>query len=73
MVHYQKTSEAWLKNLDSNKQKIMKIMEQVYGNEAQKWWAYWRIFFMACAELWGYKDGKEWMVSHYVFRKSPLA
>jgi cyclopropane-fatty-acyl-phospholipid synthase len=69
-VHYEKTSNTWLKNMDSNKQKIMKIMEQMYGKkDALKWWSYWRIFFMSCAELWGYKDGKEWMVSHYLFQK----
>jgi cyclopropane-fatty-acyl-phospholipid synthase len=68
-THYQKTSEAWLQNMDSNKPKIMEIMNQVYGNEALKRWVYWRIFFMSCAELWGYNKGKEWMVSHYLFRK----
>lgn len=68
-VHYEKTSNVWLQNMDSHKKEIMKIMEWVYGKEATKWWAYWRIFFMACAELWGYKKGKEWMVSHYLFHK----
>ena len=70
-THYEKTSNAWLKNMDFNKQKIMPIMERVYGKkDALKWWSYWRIFFMSCAELWGYKGGKEWMVSHYLFQKA---
>ncbi len=70
-VHYQKTSEAWLQNMDSNKGKIMDIMANVYGKEQSiKWWVYWRIFFMSCAELWGYKGGKEWIVSHYLFQKA---
>jgi cyclopropane-fatty-acyl-phospholipid synthase len=69
-VHYRKTSEAWLQNMDSHKQEIMIIMERVYGEkDVLKWWAYWRIFFMSCAELWGYNGGKEWMVSHYLFKK----
>ena len=68
-THYQKTSEAWLKNMDANKEKILPILNSIYGTEYKKWWVYWRVFFMACAELWGYKNGTEWMVSHYLFKK----
>ena len=70
-THYEKTSNAWLQNMDLHKAEIMKIMERVYGKQdALKWWSYWRIFFISCAELWGYKGGKEWMVSHYLFQKA---
>lgn len=69
-MHYSKTSEAWLANMDRNKSKIMPLFEQTYGkNQAVKWWVYWRIFYMACAELWGYNNGEEWIVSHYLFVK----
>jgi len=69
-IHYQRTSEAWLKNMDANEAVILPILEKTYGAEqAAKWRAYWRIFFMSCAELWGYRDGNEWLVSHYLFRK----
>lgn len=68
--HYQKTSEAWLKNMDMHKQEILKIFIQVYGErEAARWVERWRVFFMSCAELFGYRDGKEWGVSHYRFVK----
>lgn len=68
--HYQKTSEDWLKNMDNAKSELMPIFEKHYGKkEAVKWWSYWRIFFLACAELWGYKNGDEWFVSHYLFNK----
>lgn len=67
-THYEKTSNAWLKKMDENKERIMPILEKTYGKgEVLKWWNYWRVFFMACAELWGYKDGSEWMVCHYLF------
>jgi len=69
-THYQKTAEAWLSNMDKNKEKILPILEKTYGKEnTTKWWVYWRIFFMACAELWGYNNGEEWIVSHYLFAK----
>lgn len=70
-LHYNKTSEAWLQNMDRHKKEIMPIFENTYGKEqALKWWVYWRIFFMACAELWGFENGEEWMVSHYLFHKN---
>jgi cyclopropane-fatty-acyl-phospholipid synthase len=70
-THYSKTSEAWLDNMDANKDKIMPLFEKTYGKEnALKWWVYWRIFYMACAELWGYNKGNEWMVCHYLFEKN---
>lgn len=69
-THYQKTSEAWLANMDQHKNEIFPIFESTYGKEnALKWWSYWRVFFMACAELWGYAHGEEWVVSHYLFAK----
>lgn len=69
-MHYSKTAEAWLKNMDTNKNKIIPLFEETYGKDhALKWWVYWRIFFMACAELWGYNNGEEWIVSHYLFKK----
>jgi len=69
-MHYNKTAEAWLKNMDMHKSEIIPLFKQTYGKEeALKWWVYWRIFFMACAELWGYKKGEEWIVSHYLFNK----
>jgi cyclopropane-fatty-acyl-phospholipid synthase len=69
-VHYEKTANAWLKNIDLNKNKVMPVLEDIYGEkDSKKWFQRWRIFFMSCAELWGYENGKEWKVVHYLFKK----
>lgn len=75
-THYAKTAEAWLRNMDSSKPQILAVFLETYGGrhgnaqaEAVKWFVYWRVFFMACAELWAWNDGKEWLVSHYLFQK----
>ena len=69
-THYARTSEAWLRTMDANRKIITPILEKTYGREnADKWRTYWRIFFMSCAELWGYRNGEEWLVSHYLFTK----
>lgn len=71
-THYAKTSEAWLDNMDAHKAEIMPLFEATYGkDQALKWWVYWRIFYMSCAELWNFNHGNEWMVSHYLFHKKP--
>ena len=69
-THYQLTSEAWLSNMDAKRAEVMPILARAYGaDQATRWWVYWRVFFMSCAELWGYDGGREWFVSHYLFEK----
>ena len=66
--HYAETSEGWLRNMDEHRDEIMPILEGTYGkSEASRWFQRWRIFFLACAELFGYADGEEWFVGHYLF------
>ena len=70
-THYQKTCEAWLARMDVNREAVEAIFAETYGpGEVRRWVARWRTFFMACAELFGYHGGKEWMVSHYLFRRA---
>jgi cyclopropane-fatty-acyl-phospholipid synthase len=70
-THYGRTAEAWLQNMDRHRRRIMPIFEELYGKgQAVKWWVWWRLFYMSCAELWNYRDGKEWIVSHYLFHRA---
>jgi cyclopropane-fatty-acyl-phospholipid synthase len=68
-VHYEKTSEDWLANMDKNATLIMEIFKKTYGKESTEWFNRWRVFFMSCAELFGYEKGQQWGVSHYRFSK----
>ena len=67
--HYQRTCEAWLHRQDQNQSGIMTVFRTTYGEDAARWFQRWRIFFMACAELFGYNNGAEWGVSHYRFER----
>lgn len=69
-THYAKTANSWLINMDANYDAITPVLTQAYGVEnAEMWRNRWRIFYMACAELFGYKNGQEWWVTHYLFEK----
>ena len=69
--HYEKTANAWLNNMDARRDHIMPILAETYGEaNAERWFQRWRIFFMACAELFAFDNGSEWFVSHYQFCKA---
>jgi cyclopropane-fatty-acyl-phospholipid synthase len=68
--HYERTANAWLANLDRQAAAVDEVFAATYGRDAApRWRARWRVFFMACAEMFGYHDGSEWVVSHSRFRK----
>ena len=72
--HYQKTLEAWLVKHDSNRSQILSLFENVYGRDlATVMFHRWRIFYLACSELFGYRHGEEWGVAHFLFGKRVTA
>ena len=66
-THYERTARAWRENLEKQRDPVMTVLEQTYGAEADRWFHRWRLFFLACEELFGYRGGSEWLVAHYLF------
>jgi cyclopropane-fatty-acyl-phospholipid synthase len=67
-THYSRTLEAWLDRMDAARDDLMPIFESTYGAEADRWFARWRMFFMACSELFAFRGGSEWWVAHTFMR-----
>ncbi len=68
-THYQRTAEAWLRNMDEHHAMLMPLFKATYGDDADVWWIRWRLFFMSVAELFGFDGGQRWWVSHYLFER----
>ncbi len=69
-THYARTARAWLDRMTQNRPSIDPVLSSVYGQEnVTVWRNRWRLFFMACEELFGYENGREWWVGHYRFRR----
>ena len=69
-LHYAKTSEGWLENIDRNRKDVITDFKKAMPQkEAVQTFHRWRIFFLACAETFGFAKGQEWWVTHYLFQK----
>jgi cyclopropane-fatty-acyl-phospholipid synthase len=66
--HYQRTALDWLANFDARRDAIERILRDFYGNDTSLWMRRWRWFFLAASGLFGYAEGREWGVSHYLMR-----
>jgi cyclopropane-fatty-acyl-phospholipid synthase len=65
--HYQLTAEAWLARMDGERDRVMRVLTDAHGpREAERWYNRWRLFFVACAEQWGFAGGRQWGVGHYL-------
>lgn len=70
--HYSRTAKLWRENIEQKKQELMPVLRRTYGADAPAWFQRWRLFFLACEELFGYESGTEWGVSHYRLTPTPL-
>jgi cyclopropane-fatty-acyl-phospholipid synthase len=69
-THYARTLEAWLAKCDARRHELLPLLQRDLGpEEGKRQLQRWRMFFMACAELFSYRQGNEWFVTHYLFGK----
>ncbi len=72
--HYERTANDWLRHMDNAEHAVMDIFRATYGDgDARLWFARWRMFYMAVAELFGYDEGRQWGVAHYRFARRGVA
>ena len=67
--HYERTANLWLANQDARREEVLAVLRDAYGEDARLWHQRWRMFWMACAELFGYDQGRQWQVGHYRFAR----
>lgn len=69
-THYERTARHWLQNMDANAAAVKDPLQGTYGDDQWRIWQQrWRMFFMACEEMFAYDRGSEWQVGHYRFVK----
>lgn len=72
-IHYARTLEDWLLKCDARRGELLPLFQSDLGPvEGKLQFQRWRMFFMACAELFAYREAKEWFVAHYLFSKRQL-
>lgn len=66
--HYARSLNAWLERLDEHRERILQLFEgQPEGITARASFNRWRVFTIACEELFAFAGGDEWHVSHARF------
>ena len=66
-TQYERTLNAWLEKLDQHADEAADILRGAGETDVAVALQRWRMFFMACAELFGFRGGREWAVEHYRF------
>jgi len=68
--HYARTLRAWLARLDASSERALDLLRGHYGAaSARTWFVRWRLFLLACAELFEFRGGNEWLVAHHLLRR----
>ncbi len=65
--HYARTLRSWLRRLDEHAAEALAILRRGRSErEARRLLGTWRLFLLSTAEMWAWRGGDEWMVSHYL-------
>jgi cyclopropane-fatty-acyl-phospholipid synthase len=65
-THYQRTAAAWRALLEHGRGEVLAVLRAHHGeSQAARAYQRWRLFFLACEELFGCARGSEWGVAHY--------
>jgi cyclopropane-fatty-acyl-phospholipid synthase len=66
-THYARTLSAWLERLDAHAGRARIVLGEALGeSHAARALAGWRLFLLSTGQMWGLRDGQEWMVSHHL-------
>jgi cyclopropane-fatty-acyl-phospholipid synthase len=69
-VHYARTLAAWRERLDAHTGEALAILgTDRSAAEARRLLSTWRLFLLAAGQIWGWRDGNEWIVSHYLLER----
>jgi cyclopropane-fatty-acyl-phospholipid synthase len=69
--HYARTARAWLANLDRERAAVSAALGEdgASPDEVRRRVNRWRLFFLAVEDLFAWRGGNEWFVTHQRFRR----
>ena len=68
--HYSRTCECWLRRLDTQIEDLHRLFDEQALHPASVALQRWRMFFMACSELFRFRRGNEWFVQHTLLEQA---
>jgi cyclopropane-fatty-acyl-phospholipid synthase len=67
-AHYARTALAWRENLEARPREVAAALAGHGDGATAAGVERWRVFFLACEELFAFRGGTEWHVSHVTLR-----
>ena len=70
--HYARTLGAWRARLDAHDDRARAVLGAAGERRAARALAGWRLFLLSTEQMWGWREGREWMVSQYLLERRGL-